>query len=380
MGFMGLNDLPGNAEEKPAASQETFAYLKLSGSPGEIGFQIGKSWREKIALAMKRRKSWWDKLKAYADGAGRKNMDAMKGAAKEHTPRAVEELKGWAEGSGISYDDLFILNCNNEIEAYQEEEKRPPGDCSTVVLKEGSRLILAHNEDGNAAYDDLMFLADVSPSKSTRFIAVTYPISLPGNAPAFNEHGIVLLTNYIGTREVRAGIPRYFVDRMILESKTLEDAVSTARMKGRSYSFHHIIASLRDKKAFSVEVAPSKDEVHEISGLYLHTNHLLLPTMKDCPQFDKYVNLSSKPRLRSLQKSLGSISDISTITSAQIIDALSSHEGKPYSVCRHPEGEVEGSTLCTALFTVTGNADSDKLSMDLYRNNPCRKRHHVYNM
>ena len=44
---------------------------------------------------------------------------------------------------------------------------------------------------------------------------------------------------------------------------------------------------------------------------------------------------------------------------------LSSHTNAPYSPCRHPDGDVKGQTLGTAMF------DFNEQKMRLYQKNPC---------
>ncbi len=211
----------------------------------------------------------------------------------------------------------------------------------------------------------------VKPDRGAAFISCVYPDFIEGNAPSFTADGLVLLTNYIGAREVKAGVPRYIIHRLILESRTLDEALKAAQNPHRAFSYHHIIASLKDNRAFSVETTPSRAEVKEIEGLYLHTNHLVLPSMKEIGQAEKYIRISSMPRLQSLEKNLGSQDDLSEIGADDIIKALSCHEGKPWSVCRHPEEGSPGATLCTALFGSPAGKKNRHHTMTLYKNNPC---------
>jgi hypothetical protein len=50
----------------------------------------------------------------------------------------------------------------------------------------------------------------------------------------------------------------------------------------------------------------------------------------------------------------------------EILKLLSLHKGRPYSPCRHPEGDVHGATLGTAIFK------SPRKTMTLLHGNPCR--------
>ena len=53
-------------------------------------------------------------------------------------------------------------------------------------------------------------------------------------------------------------------------------------------------------------------------------------------------------------------------------ELLASHEGRPYSPCRHPEGAIGGATLLTALF------DLGARTMRVYKNQPCQELYHDY--
>jgi len=348
--------------------------LDVSGAPFEMGVRIGRRFGPQIRTGMRLRHDWYRALHDYATGEGRANFDGMIRAAKEHTPQCIEEVKGWARGSGIPFEDLMVLNCKSELDSFMRAGCGCPG-CTTVVLRDGGRLVLAHNEDGHAAYDDQTFMLRVAPDGEPRFVAMTYPGILSGMAPAVNEHGIALTTNYIPSRKVRPGIPRYFQMRRIMAADSIEEAVRTALHPARAFAFHHIIASLKDGRAISLEVNPDRHEQKEIKGLFFHTNHLLHPSMKDEPQFAGYINKSSIPRYESVQKTLGNVEDLSKIDAGSIITALSNHDGRPYSVCRHPEGDVNGSTLATGLFEYPLRHD---MGMRLYKHNPCGERSEIY--
>ncbi len=352
----------------------SFACLTVAGTSRQIGIAIGKTFRREIQEGINRRGKWFSHLKEYATGKGKAHLDAMLQKARAYAPKVVDELEGWAEGSGIPFLDLLILNCNNELDTRLEEDKRPPGDCSTVALKDGGKLFIAHNEDGTGKYSDLMWVLHAIPDDSPSFICLSYPGFMEGNAPAVNSCGIAITTNYIGTREVRDGIPRYFISRMMMAARTADEAIAIACHPERAYGYHHIVASLEEGRAWAVEVTPSQAEKREIEGLYLHTNHLIFDNLKNTPQFDKYNALSSIPRFNSLQKLLGSRKDLSSIGKDDIVKTLSSHEGRPYSLCRHPEGEAEGATVGMAFF----EGPSKSFQMELYKNNPCGGKKKIY--
>jgi isopenicillin-N N-acyltransferase-like protein len=213
-----------------------------------------------------------------------------------------------------------------------------------------------------------MFMLLVRPDDGVPYLTLSYPGILPGNAPAVNARGIVQTTNFIGSREVRPGVGRYFLDRMILESRTLDEALSWATHPERAFAFHHVFSSLNERKAVAVEVTASKKEIVPIEGLYIHTNHLVLETMKDEEQDEEYVSSSSATRYRVLSAWKDGLEDPLSLNLTSLLEPLSSHEGKPMSPCRHPEGEVHGYTLATAVF------QAPEPSVRISKGQPCLER------
>jgi hypothetical protein len=225
-------------------------------------------------------------------------------------------------------------------------------------------MVLAHNEDGSDANVGRMFLAKVKPPSGVEFIAFVYPGLLPGNGPGFNRLGIVQTTNYIHPRTVADGVPRYFIGRAVLEAKTLDEAVSLATLKGRAFPWHHNLASLSERRYLSVETFPNRSNVLEAKGGYIHTNHLIHPQMAGESGRLDGPGESSLTRMRVLGQA--ALDDGAARSPQEMLQRLCLHEGRPYSPCRHPQGEIRGITLGTAVF------EGPEVAMTLYHGNPCR--------
>lgn len=360
-------------------NENAFPFLEVAGSPWEIGRSIGQRFAQQIRLGFERQAEWFKDLRDYADGEGRPAVAQMLAAAKKHTPRAVAELEGWAEGSGVPFDDLLTLNLKAELAALKKERtatcepiaESQPG-CSTVVLSTGDQVLHLHNEDGADAYADLMFVLLCRPEDAAPYFVLSYPGILPGNAPGVNAHGIATSANFIGTSEVRLGVGRYFLDRMILESKNIEEAIEWSAHPERAYAFHHVFTSIPEKRAVAIEVTPSKKEIVNIDGLYIHTNHLVFKTMKDETQDTLYVSSSSMTRWEVLSQWKAGLADPNSLNAKQLLEPLASHQGQPYSPCRHPAGDVRGFTLATVAFEAPSTA------VTLYKGQPCMGRHKSY--
>lgn len=370
-----------------APTETTLPMLEVSGSPYEIGQAIGKRFSGEIKQGFEARGKWWTDLKTFAEAQPKNVMETFVAAARKHAPSAFEELRGWADGSGLPLNDMLILNLKAEFAALRDgatgQEPAPaprpscspkgqPG-CSTIALHHGNNMLLAHNEDGDKAYEQRMFMLRVHPRGKPSYLCASYPGILPGNAPWVNDRGIIMTTNFIYTKEVRLGVGRYFLDRLAMEAKTLDEALDTCRHPERAYAFHHVLASVNDRRILSLEVTPTRHQQKEISAeLFIHTNHLVLDELAAEAQDPDYVGASSMTRWNVLSKWKDSIAKPDTLTGKQLVEALASHEGRPYSPCRHPEGKIGGSTLLTALFDLGAN------TMRVYKNQPCLELFHDY--
>ncbi len=340
-----------------------YPLVEAEGTHREIGKTIGAAMKGPIRKYFSLSRDF-PRCRAFL-GPGREKIEKMLGRVQARFPDLVEELDGMAEALDIPFMDLFAYNCRSEISLLSRRAKRPdaPG-CSTIALKRKGRLILAHNEDGDDANKGRMFLVKATPPSGVSFIAFVYPGLLPGNGPGFNSLGLLQTTNYIQPREVADGVPRYFIGRAVLEARSLDEAAALATTGERAFSWHHNLASLPEGRLLSVETYPGRHHVLDVKGLYIHTNHLIHPEMAAPGGGTLDVRYeSSLTRYRVLIEAIERNGPPATARGMAAL--LSLHDGRPYSPCRHPEGDIHGATLGTALF------EGKRPAMTLFHGNPC---------
>jgi hypothetical protein len=340
---------------------EGYPSLEVQGSHGEIGFALGARMRGRHRDHLALSRSYPDCL-AYLHGRGGPHLERLLGHSRERFPHLVEELEGMAAGLEMPFMELFAHLCRSEIGVAVQT----PG-CSTLAHREAGRVLLAHNEDGDELDVGRAFLVRVHPPSGIHFDAFVYPGLPPCNAPGINACGIVQTTNYIQPWRVADGVPRYFFGRAVLEAPDLDEAVALATSGPRAFPWHHNLASLREGRLLSVEVMPEHHCVHEVEGSFVHTNHLVHPEMvaPDSREKDRPYE-SSLTRWRVLNAAIAARG--APTTRAEMLALLSSHAGRPFSPCRHPEGEIHGATLATAVFS------GPPPSAVLYHGNPCLGR------
>jgi isopenicillin-N N-acyltransferase-like protein len=366
-------NLASAVKKKPAiqfypATNKSFPMLDVSGSYYDIGYAIGKTFGDSIHRIFRRRADWFKRLKDFAKADPDRYAEKLKIEAKKYYPNLFEELRGIADGARLPFDDIFLLNIKAEINAKMTITERVSQDtpgCSTIYLIRDDKKLILHNEDGNAAYKDVMFMLKATPPSGITFLVLTYPGIFAGNGPGMNSHGITQTTNYIASMKWKIGIPRYFLNRAVLEARTLKEAVNIITHPKRAFAYHHNLSSFKTGEALSVEVTPDDYSIYKPRGIYFHTNHHILEGTKELEQDMSYVNSSSMSRYRVIAEEVNELNTLKDVTEKDLLGILSSHKNAPYSPCRHPKGEVKGTTLATAVIDITD------ASMKIYKGNPC---------
>jgi len=350
------------------ATESSFPLLEVTGSYYDIGYAVGFHFGDEIHHIFTKRKNWFNTLKLFVQMDKERYFYKLKDMADKHFPHLVQELRGMSDGANIPFEDLFLLNVKAEIGARMKQVKTGTPGCSTIYLIQNTQCLICHNEDGTSAYDGSMFMVKATPPSGVSFIVLVYPGTFCGNGPGINNQGIVQTTNYIAGAKSNVGVPRYVLNRAVLEARTLDEAVKIATYPQRAFAYHHNLASFKERRILSVEVTPDTHDIFEPRGLYFHTNHLILEKTKAFPQEKNYVQTSSMSRFSVISSEISRLSNPKKVMERDILDILSSHQKAPYSPCRHPKDKVQGVTLGTAIIDVM------KGTMRIYKGSPCIAR------
>ncbi|KAM3359417.1 putative protein isoform X2 [Capsicum galapagoense] len=206
---------------------------------------------------------------------------------KNKFPNYWNELKGIAQGSGVPFLNILLLNFRKEIlpfipktENYPKEEDIND-DCSSILVVSNTMAVAAHNEDANVALVGHTYLVKVALSNGTTFTAYTYAGELPSCAFGFNNHGVAFTLNSVPPCEeeiVVGAIGRNFVSRALLEASSIEDALARIHSSEASVGHSYNLIDTRSRRILNVETASrNRISVHEIgetpffhANMYLH--------------------------------------------------------------------------------------------------------------
>ncbi len=247
-------------------------YLQLSGSPYELGVQLGQFGAAAFHNHLLPSPAW-------AELSQWRNTDAirsMQHLVQNDFPLIWQEISGLAQGLEIPVEDTFIWNSRGDLWAMA------PDSCSSVLQCQPQPRI-THNEDGDPGFYGHCAVIEFNPANGPRFCSFVYPGSIAGHTFAVNEHHLVMTVNNIRALFTLPGIPRMVLCRAILNCHTVTEAVTLLRSQPRSGAFNLNLADA-DGAIHSVEFNQAAVSDVAITAPYFHANHAIHPEMRNYPQ------------------------------------------------------------------------------------------------
>ncbi|MFX0203632.1 MAG: C45 family autoproteolytic acyltransferase/hydrolase [Candidatus Hodarchaeota archaeon] len=310
--------------------------FRVGGTNYEIGYEIGRKFKDRIKRAFIQ-SVIYNYLKEI-DRLQPEWFDNLHEHAKKHFPQYLAEISGIAEGAGLDYRDIALINFRGSF---------PEKGCSTVIFKQQDKIILAHNEDHETVLGELAYLLIVELQDGTSFLAYTYPGCLPGYSFSFNSHGIIMCANAMPDPDNQMGVPRHLLDRSMLEANNIEDALQRILIPQRSGAFSYNLVSKNEKRVINLEITSKKHYVTEIQDKYFHANHFISDELKGLSippgttqiRYERGVKLISQTSQISTKEALKILSDDKIFLPRQ-------------KRVRTQYGNYYGGTLCAALFEI----------------------------
>lgn len=315
-----------------------FKPVRITGTRRQVGVALGKLARPLMSVYLDQSTTW----RALRPWRGHAYLQELAAHIQRNLPELWQEFEGMVEGLQMSADDLLLWNCRGDL-LHQTTD-----GCTSVAIHgpDGARWI-GHNEDGDPYLYGRCHLVDVQPDDAPGYVSFYYPGSLPGHTFAANRAGIVQTINNLRTRSRRAGVPRMFLARAVLDCTTLDQAITRLHDTPRAGAFHHTLGAAGDKRLFSVEAMPGLCSIEPIQRRYGHANHLVHAATKDVAQI---ITDSSRARQSRIDTLLDSWHE--DITESDVVVALHDKEGNLPILRRAADDPDEENTLATAVFTL----------------------------
>jgi len=352
-----------------ASSEHRYPEISVSGSPREMGRQIGEATRELIrgfcAIAMERVNKTAVVSREEAEAVAVRCLDLT----REYNEPLIQELEGTAESAGVPLMDLMLLQVRNQLTAEAESA------CTSISLQPG---IVAQNWDNDPELDPFTVVLTRHPDDRPSLTTLTQAglIAYIG----FNDSGLGACLNTLPAPTRIHGVPHYFTLRDLYEQTNLDDAVSSIARAPRAIPANIILTTPQGPANMEVTI----DEVHVLrpdNGHRLtHTNHCLHPDLVPINQrFPELIQSHSrKRRIDTLVPSApASTTKQHSVDLEPIKTALRDHDGHPRSICRHANDDPETGFWSTVFSVIIEPAAQQ---MHVTRGTPCDRPYEVYAM
>lgn len=356
--------------------------LELAGTPYEIGSQHGEALRGQIREFF---------ATAYEVHAANLPMVAgeeallrfcrrSQGFFANYAPDLVDELRGIADGAGLTFDQIVYLNSFLEM-----EDLRAPGlggrildgnlwGCSTFnILPAAStdgKSYIGQTFDMEQFYAKFNVLLRIKPSQGPACLVYSLAGLLGLNG--FNERGVALVINKIVANDAREGVIYPLVVRKALAQERIGDALGAVIFAPRASGVNYQLAS-DCGVAFCAETSATYYELLPFDGAIGHTNHYLSPAMRrfETPKWLSHGGSYVRHQVlaRRLREGEGAID-------AAWLKALTiDHTNYPRCICAHG---MPGLGECESFQTIAAVViDPAARSMWFCHENPCRNEYEL---
>ncbi|MWV64960.1 hypothetical protein GRS48_09035 [Halorubrum sp. JWXQ-INN 858] len=314
--------------------------LELTGTPHERGITHGETFADEIETNLEIYLSVF-KHKGTDEDTVYEQAEKFVPLIEEENEEYAAEMKGIAEGSGLSIEDVTVLNARYEVmySAFKKAADEAGGSadaCTAFAIQPeitaDEHTYLGQNWDWMPGLET--FVMEIRRDDKPDMAAMT-EAGIVGGKIGVNEHGIGMTLNGLVTAkdgENPFRKPYHVRFREILDAERMDDAIAPLITKDRACSGNVIVAHA-EGEMLNLELAPETvNYLHPEDHLLVHANHVEDRSSMNS-EFEKLIpdTLCRAPRMkRLLSKHRGEIG-IDVLT-----DALRDHFGHPNSICRHP--------------------------------------------
>ncbi len=278
-----------------------------------------------------------------------------------YLPDALEEMRGIAEGCGLTYEDILALNCRSELMFAL------PDGCSTLAFlpeMTDAKTYLAQTWDWIIDCRPATVILEIHQEPLPSILTVSEAGMVGGKG--LNSKGVGVCLNALSVGRGQIGVPLHILYRGILNSTSISNALNKLTTPKRAGAGCFTIGSSCGM-VLSFEYTPDNFDVLLAEKEPLcHTNHYLSPlfmaedTLKaglPCT-FIRY-NIMRRKLLNHTEP----------FTLDAIWKILSDHTNTPDSVCSHGDSEDAPMSRFCSIYGVA--MDLNEKTLWVTNANPC---------
>lgn len=348
--------------------------IEISGAPFERGRQYGRLAEPEIRTGI-------GHYAAQVKGLGLGDADLARVVEsylpkiEEFDPRYVEEMRGIAEGAGVAFHHVVMINARTEVLKLAANPKLradllddgvEPDGCTTIVATPSAtaegRLIHAHNWDWKMESAEASVVLRIRNEDGPDILTFTEAGAL--GRFGFNSLGIGISANYLECDRdyTQVGVPLALIRRQVLEQQQFALALRSAYVTPKSGSNNITLSHSGGGLVFNFECAPDESfDVPPVDGLLVHANHWLAPAalakLREKGVWAMPDSLYRERRTRELVAG-----KVGRLTADDLKAALLDKWEAPWSICRPPRPSTV-SNLSATVVTLVMQPDIGQLEI-----------------
>jgi isopenicillin-N N-acyltransferase like protein len=342
--------------------------LEVRGSPNQRGYQYGSHNKSKIRRVLDAH------YRVFAAKEPRFSREQLLDQASKYeryvtnfSERVGQEVRGTAEGAEVDPREIYLIGAEGEIFNALRAEY-PSRSCTSFAVRGGSTSDhLTYVGQNNDEPDDPWLSGDcVTLTRHIQKDAPDVLIYTYAGVPAMmgiNSSGLCLCLNAIKHGAHRLGVPIQWIQREVLNQRTLEDAIEVVERADRAGAMNMMMGS--PEGIADLEANPHEVRVLRSDRSLYHANHYLEPSAyaPDATSSVYYANSSSRC---GRMKDLIQVND-GKLDLASLEDMLADHQNEPDTICRHLNSTPTGTarTFDAMIFI------AEKREAWIARDNPC---------
>lgn len=237
----------------------------------ELGLILGSTFKNELegSLDEQIRKGGWgeavDKSKAYLE------------PTQHHFPVYIDELKGYARGAAVSFDELWALSMEDDTDPLANS-----GKCTITVTNNGA--LLSHNEDWEVGAGGAISILKKKVGELIIF-EFYYHNTLGGCSASINSHGFFQGVSTLTHSGAQVGVPRNVIARWLSETNNPDRDFERMKEIPRQFGYSHVLVSVGGK-VWNIEATAVDARLVKPQLPFVHTNHYLT----NLKQFDTNDN------------------------------------------------------------------------------------------
>ncbi|KFC75125.1 Acyl-coenzyme A:6-aminopenicillanic acid acyl-transferase precursor [Bosea sp. LC85] len=341
---------------------EPFPFIDVSGSPYERGRQHGAAVPARVKRSIELYGGQLVDL-GYDTVAKSRLIAEFAREIEAFGAHYVEEMRGIADGAGVTLEDIVMVNARTEVMAKARLEKAKPveageelddGCTGAVILPERSatgELIHGQNWDWKAECAETAIVLRVRRDDGPDFLTF---VEAGGLARCgMNAAGVSITANYLESERdfTQAGVPLALIRRKVLEQEHFAMAMKAVATTPKACSNNMMLSTVA---GFAIDFECAPDEafpIYPADGLIVHANHwvgsIALTKIKDTGIPRVPESFYRDWRVRKLLDDAGRKLSVADLKNAFFDDFLS-----PYAVCRPPRPNETGNLSATVSMVI----------------------------